>query len=136
MELVLYGRAELQSRPVVKLKTRGIPMLKMYNDGDRVTAAFSGDIDHHSAREYRAILDDVIARSRPELLIFDMEEVGIMDSSGIGLILGRLKSVRAAGGELLVKNARREIAEVIKISGLSALLVENGAKKDLTGAKH
>lgn len=105
-------------------------MLKLYNDGSRITAAFSGDIDHHSAREYRAVLDDVIARSRPELIVFDMDEVGFMDSSGIGLILGRLKSVKAVGGELLIKNARREISEVIKISGLSTLLVEAGAKKN------
>ena len=47
-----------------------------------------------------------------------------MDSSGIGLILGRLKSVRAAGGEILIKNARPEIAAVIKLSGLGTLLVE------------
>ncbi len=98
-------------------------MLKIYNDGNRVTAAISGDIDHHSAREFREALDDVISRSRPELLVIDMENVGFMDSSGIGLLLGRLKSVRAVGGELLVKNARREIAEVIKISGLSSILI-------------
>ena len=99
-------------------------MLKIYNDGIRITAALSGDIDHHAARDYRARIDEVIFRSRPELLIFDMNEVGFMDSSGIGLILGRLKSVKSVGGELLIKNARREIAEVIKISGLSALLIE------------
>lgn len=112
-------------------------MLKLYNDGSRVTAAFSRDIDHHSAREYRELIDDVIARSRPELVVFDMEEVGFMDSSGIGLILGRQRAVKAVGGELLIKNARREIAEVIKISGLSALLIEPSVKKssgDMLGA--
>lgn len=98
-------------------------MLKIYNDGNRVTAALSGDIDHHSARELRTMLDDVISRSRPELLVIDMENVGFMDSSGIGLILGRLRAVRAVGGELLIKNARREIAEVIKISGLASVLI-------------
>lgn len=98
-------------------------MLKIYNDGNRVTAAISGDIDHHSARELRVALDDVISRSRPELLVMDLENVGFMDSSGIGLILGRLSSIRAVGGELLIKNARREIAEVIKISGLTNVLI-------------
>lgn len=97
-------------------------MLKIYNDGKRITAALSGDLDHHAAREIRLELDDVIARSRPELLILDFEKVGFMDSSGIGLILGRSRAVRAVGGELLVKNARREIAEIIKISGLGQLM--------------
>lgn len=99
-------------------------MYKLYNDGKRITAALFGDIDHHSAREIRIALDEVIASSCPEVLIIDMENVGFMDSSGIGLILGRLKSVRAVGGELLIKNAREEIAAVIKLSGLSALLVK------------
>ena len=98
-------------------------MVKIYNDGKRITAALSGDIDHHAAREIRTELDDVISRSRPELLILDFGNVGFMDSSGIGLILGRSRSVRAVGGELLIKNVRREIAEVIKISGLGQLLV-------------
>lgn len=97
-------------------------MLKIYNDGKRITAALSGDIDHHAAREIRTELDDVIARSRPELLILDLEKVGFMDSSGIGLILGRSRAVRAVGGELLVKNARREIAEIIRISGLGSMI--------------
>ena len=97
-------------------------MLKIYNDGRRITAAVSGDIDHHAARELRVSIDEVIASSRPELLIIDMAEVGFMDSSGIGLILGRSRAVRAVGGELLVKNADYEIAEVIRISGLGHLI--------------
>ena len=96
-------------------------MVKLYNDGKRITAALSGDIDHHAAREMRRELDEVIERSQPELLIIDMENV---DSSGIGLILGRLRAVRACGGDIIIKNARPEIAGVIKLSGLAGLLVE------------
>ena len=97
-------------------------MLKIYNDGKRITAALFGDIDHHSAREFRTELDDVIARSRPELLVLDFENVGFMDSSGVGLVLGRLRAVNASGGEILIKNARGEIAQMIKLSGLSSLI--------------
>lgn len=97
-------------------------MVKIYNDGRRITAALSGDLDHHAAREMRAELDEVISRSRPELLILDFENVGFMDSSGIGLILGRTRSLKAVGGELLIKNARTEIEAVIKLSGLGNLI--------------
>ncbi len=103
--------------------------LKIFNDGKRITAALSGDIDHHAARQLREELDGIIERSQPELLILDLENVGFMDSSGIGLILGRMKSLRDLGGELLIKNARPEIAEVIKLSGLSAILVKRRADK-------
>lgn len=103
--------------------------LKVFNDGKRITAALSGDIDHHAARQLREELDGIIERSQPELLVLDLEGVGFMDSSGIGLILGRLKTIKALGGELLIKNARPEIAEVISLSGLSALLVKRRADK-------
>ncbi len=99
-------------------------MIKLYNDGRRITAALCGDIDHHTARSMRAELDDVIARSRPEMLILDFEQVGFMDSSGIGLILGRLKSVQAVGGDIIIKNVRPNIAAVIRLSGLARLLAE------------
>lgn len=99
-------------------------MVKLYNDGKRMTAALIGDIDHHAARGMRAELDEVIALSQPELLIIDLEEVGFMDSSGIGLILGRLKAVQACGGSVIIKNARPSIAAVIRLSGLSDILVE------------
>ncbi len=99
-------------------------MVKLYNDGRRITAALCGDIDHHSARSMRAELDDVIANSRPEMLILDFEQVGFMDSSGIGLILGRLKAVQAVGGDIIIKNVRPNIAAVIRLSGLSGLLAE------------
>ena len=105
-------------------------MIKIYNDGKQITAAISGDIDQHTAREYRSILNEVIEHSRPELLILDMENVGIMDSSGVGLVLGRLKAVRAVGGEILVKNARQEIADILRMAGLSSIIVES--KSDLT----
>lgn len=99
-------------------------MVKLYNDGGRVTAALYGDIDHHAAREMRQELDEVITRSQPELLIIDMENVGFMDSSGIGLILGRLRAMHANGGDIIIKNAAPAIASVIRLSGLSGLLVE------------
>ena len=101
-------------------------MVKLYNDGKRITAALSGDIDHHAAREMRRELDEVIERSQPELLIIDMENVGFMDSSGIGLILGRLRAVRACGGDIIIKNARPEIAGVIKLSCFSAVIPVRG----------
>lgn len=99
-------------------------MIKLYNDGRRITAALYGDIDHHAARIMREELDGVISLSSPEVLILDFENVGFMDSSGIGLILGRLKAVKAYGGEIIIKNARPGIAAVIKLSGLKGLLAE------------
>lgn len=99
-------------------------MLKVYNDGRWITAALSGDIDHHTAHALRAELDELICFPRPEHLILDFAEVEFIDSSGIGLILEWLKTVRAASGDIFIKNARADIAAVIRLSGLEGLLVK------------
>ncbi len=104
-------------------------MLDLYNDGSQMTAELSGDIDHHAARAIRQELDRAIAHSQPGLLIIDMEKVGFMDSSGIGLILGRMRAVRAYGGDMIIRNAAAETAAVIRLSGLSGLL-EEGEKNE------
>ena len=111
------------------VKTGGLNLLKIYNDGRRITVSISGDIDHHSARELRISIDEVIENSRPELLIMDMENVGFMDSSGVGLIIGRAKAVKAVGGELAVKNARKEIADMIALSGMSYVIATPRSEK-------
>lgn len=100
-------------------------------DGSHMTAVLNGDIDHHSARGMRRELDDMIARCQPELLIIDMSGVDFMDSSGVGLILGRLRAVRAYGGDVAVRGASQETAAVIKLSGLSGLITE--VEKNETG---
>lgn len=99
-------------------------MLKTYNDGRRITAAICCDIDHHAARELRMLLENLISLSRPEVLIIDLGQVSFMDSSGIGLLIGRQKTLTGCGGTLLIKNAAPHIAAVIKMSGLSENLIE------------
>lgn len=106
-------------------------MVSITTDGASMTAELSGDIDHHSARELRRELDEMITRCQPELLVMDLAGVGFMDSSGVGLILGRLRAVRAYGGDIAVRNASPEIAAVIRLSGLSGLISEG--EKNETG---
>ncbi len=99
-------------------------MLNIYNDGRRVTAAICCDIDHHAARELRMLLENLISVSDPEVLIIDLEQVSFMDSSGIGLLIGRQRSLSGSGGTLIIKNAAPHIAAVIKMSGLAENLIE------------
>ena len=96
-------------------------MIKLYNDGKRITAALYGDIDHHAARKMREELDNVIARSAPEMLIIDLENVGFMDSSGIGLVMGRYKLMKSMGGEIRVENLSAGAYRVMRLAGLERL---------------
>ena len=56
-----------------------------------LTAKLSGEIDHHSAREMREAIDDAAQKLKPYCLRLDFTEVPFMDSSGVGLILGRVR---------------------------------------------
>jgi len=93
-------------------------MLKIYNDGHRITAAICCDIDHHAARELRLLLEELICTSRPETLIVDLEQVSFMDSSGIGLIMGRYKKLVPMEGEIYVCNMGISVQRIFKLSGL------------------
>ena len=57
-----------------------------------LTARLFGEIDHHTAREMREAVDDAAQKLKPYRLRLDFSDVPFMDSSGIGLILGRVRS--------------------------------------------
>ena len=58
----------------------------------------SGDIDHHSAKSVRDSVDDLIRRNNPLEFELDLSAVEFMDSSGLGLVLGRYKKLLETGG--------------------------------------
>lgn len=86
-----------------------------------VTAKLQGEIDHHNAPELRKDIDLAVEVHRPEMLVLDFDEVTFMDSSGIGLVMGRYKSVKAFGGKVTVKNTSSQIKKVMRLAGLDRL---------------
>ena len=70
---------------------------------DRITAYLSGEIDHHIAAGLRREIDGPVMADPPPLLVLDFGGVTFMDSSGIGLIMGRYKLMQESGGRLLVQ---------------------------------
>ena len=70
---------------------------------EEITAYLSGEIDHHSAVELRRRIDESVLSGTPERLILDFSGVTCMDSSGIGLIMGRWRLMQEQGGHLLVQ---------------------------------
>jgi len=99
-------------------------MVEITNAGERVTAGIQGDIDHHSASGIRSEIDAVLENTTPRLLILDFKGVKFMDSSGIGLILGRMRVLEGFGGKLFIKNATGHVEKIVKIAGLSSLILK------------
>ena len=92
--------------------------------GDTVTASVSGEIDHHTARELRDRIDRSAERYAPATLVLDLSGVTFMDSSGIGLIMGRCKLMSELGGSVRVTGASGSVIRMIKLAGLSRLGIE------------
>ncbi|MDR1241118.1 MAG: anti-sigma factor antagonist [Oscillospiraceae bacterium] len=88
---------------------------------DIMTAELLGEIDHHTARSMRESIDAALVVSRPILLNLNFKNVKFMDSSGIGLIMGRFKLVSSLGGKLKVINIPKRFERIIKLSGLGVL---------------
>lgn len=86
-----------------------------------ITAYLSGDIDHHTARAIREEIDMKIEESQPSLLVMDFGEVAFMDSSGIGLVMGRFRKMQEQGGEIQIVNTPLYISKVMRVSGIEKL---------------
>ena len=97
-----------------------MPVEFIYGE-DRLTAVLKGDIDHHSAAEMRVMIDGELERTMPKLLLLDFAEVGFMDSSGIGLVMGRYRNISKTGGELRIRGASPQIYKVMKLAGIERL---------------
>ena len=88
-------------------------------DNNILRALINGDVDHHTAYELRETIDNYIKLYTPEVLKLDFSEVQFMDSSGIGLIMGRFKLIKSLGGDLKVINVPKNLDRMIRLSGLS-----------------
>lgn len=101
-----------------------------FSDGE-LTAILSGEIDHHKAREMRRIIDGEAERLHPVYLLLDFGGVNFMDSSGIGLIMGRYRLMKLLGGYLKVINIPPHLKRIIDLSGVGALGVLEYKGKEL-----
>ena len=90
-------------------------------ENNTVTAKLQGEIDHHNAPSLRSYIYLAAEKHHPEELILDFGEVNFMDSSGIGLVMGRYKAVRTFGGKVIIRNAPAQIKKVMRLAGMDRL---------------
>jgi stage II sporulation protein AA (anti-sigma F factor antagonist) len=90
-------------------------------NGKLLIAALSGEIDHHSAKTLREQIDISVRENTPDELIMDFSGVSFMDSSGIGLVMGRYKIMQEIGGKVTVLNPTVHIKKVMQLSGIDKL---------------
>ena len=89
--------------------------------GKSVIAEIEGDIDHRFSEEIRRLTERELYISGADSLILDMSGVKFMDSSGIGLVMGRYRNISKTGGELHITGTSPQIYKVMKLAGIERL---------------
>ena len=89
---------------------------------DTLTAYLGGDIDHHTSKNIREAIDAEMAKIMPSVLRLDFRDVHFMDSSGVGLVMGRYKTALIYGCEVIVTSMPSKVEKIMKMSGLGKII--------------
>jgi anti-sigma B factor antagonist len=92
--------------------------LESREEGDRTVVAVGGEIDVYTAPKLREQLVDLVNDGRYHLVV-DMEAVEFLDSTGLGVLVGGLKRVRAHDGSLRLVCTQERILKIFRITGLT-----------------
>lgn len=90
-----------------------------------------GELDHHGAEQIREKIDAKIKSANSKNLILDLSELKFMDSSGIGIIIGRYKLVTSIGGKLYLVSASKSIDRIIKMCGIEKIITVKRSLSDV-----
>ncbi|MDQ0233582.1 anti-sigma F factor antagonist [Metabacillus malikii] len=82
----------------------------------------SGELDHHTAEELRTQVTEKLAATKINHIVLNLEQLSFMDSSGLGVILGRYKQIKAANGEMVVCAISPAVKRLFDMSGLFKII--------------
>lgn len=88
----------------------------------QLTVNMPKEIDHHCAEELRRDIDRMIEISHIRTLVFDFSRTEFMDSSGIGVVIGRCRNLGYSGGSVQAVHLNDRMQKIFMVSGLSKLI--------------
>lgn len=91
--------------------------------GTELLVRLDGELDHHSAVEVRTQIDQLIDKyPKAQMLRFDVSGLTFMDSSGIGVVIGRYKRMAGRGGAVCVQGASGRVDKIFQMAGLYQII--------------
>ena len=91
----------------------------------------TGDIDHHTAKDMREAIDGLIIKNNAKELELDLSAIDFMDSSGLGLVLGRYKKQSDIGGKFKIINPGRRVLQILQLAGVEKIIkIENSKNRE------
>ena len=103
--------------------------LTSFLQNGQLTIALTGEIDHHRAKGLISAITGKIEAYNPNICILDFHDVTFMDSSGLGLILGRYNKTLALGTEFEIANPGEKIMKIITMAGVDKIIKIKGVEK-------
>ena len=98
--------------------------------GTTLVAELFGEMDHHSSEKVRNDIDETMINYKAKHLIFDFSRVTFMDSSGIGIILGRYKKLKEKGGFVIVPACSPQIQNILNMAGVLSIIEYMDTKEE------
>ena len=90
--------------------------------GDTMIVRLMGELDQHYASQLRRAIDTQVTHRGIHKIVFDFSNVGFMDSSGIGMMIGRYKTMAKRGGSVAVRPGGRQVDRLMELSGLYQII--------------
>jgi anti-sigma B factor antagonist len=107
--------------------------LSTRTEGDRTVVGVEGEIDVYTAPKLREQLVELVNAGNYHLIV-DMERVDFLDSTGLGVLVGGLKRVRAHDGSLRLVCTQERILKIFRITGLTKVFPIHESVKDAAAA--
>ena len=109
-----------------------------HDDGRCLTLRLLGELDHAAAQEVMPGIEDAVEEYLPRRCVLDLSGLSFMDSSGIGVIIGRSRKMGYFGGEVYAEHLSGRILKIFKVSGLHTLIRTSVPKpqKEREGENH
>lgn len=83
-----------------------------------------GELDEHSAEHARRTMDEALLTNNYTAIIFDLSRLSFMDSTGIGVVIGRYKLARKQNKKTYVRNPSVTVDKIFKMSGLYEIITK------------
>lgn len=90
--------------------------------GRALLAEMRGELDHHNAARVREELESRFAAAGMRNLIFDLSQLRFMDSSGLGILIGRYKTVSALGGQVRIAAPSEQADKLLRLAGIHKII--------------
>lgn len=120
IDVVYYeGKQLFSSQKTKEVKNMSVTIKRK---NDYIYAFIKGEIDHHTAPEIRETIDEALSVSETaKLLVLDFSEVSFMDSSGVGLVMGRYRYATTLGKKIRVDNLDNRNYRIMQMSGIEKI---------------